>query len=166
MRSNCVDALVRLMPHLPEPLKQEAVQEALAAVEEIREGGDRSLALRALAHHLPVASLGAALAIAREIRGDRSRMQALAGLAPHLPQGLLAEALAAAQAIGDTFSRAKALAPQRSSSRSLGGRLFTCLLFQNYGQIDHKSAFAEQGKITEMAHGRRTILLNPACWVR
>ena len=53
MRGTGPRALTGLAPHLPEPLKDQACQQALAAAQAIRDERDRAEALIGLAPHLP-----------------------------------------------------------------------------------------------------------------
>jgi hypothetical protein len=110
------EALTALAPHLPEPLRQEAMKGALAAVRAIFDHGFRAGALVELAPYLSEPLLREALEAALELvpefasEVDSPRTEALVGLTPYLPEPLLREALAAMDAIGDDWSRAMALA--------------------------------------------------------
>ena len=101
-----VEALVRLAPHLTEPLREEALVAALGMQTPWR----RAEALAELAPYLPEPLLWEALAAARVIESEYWRAIELVGLAPYLPEPLLREALAAARAIKIGRVRAKALA--------------------------------------------------------
>src|SRR5208337_4659995 len=102
-----------LAPHLPEPLKGQACQQALNAAHNIEDEENRAKALTGLAPHLPVDLLPKALDAAQAIENKRYRAEALIGLAPHLPEPLRGQAcqqaLEAAQAIGGEENRAEAL---------------------------------------------------------
>jgi hypothetical protein len=106
-------ALVRLAPHLPKPL----LQEALAAAQEIYDVKCQAHALAGLAPYLPEPEreqiLGEGLAAARAIKKADDRAKALAELAPHFTEPvkdeILREALAAARGIKKADGRAKAL---------------------------------------------------------
>jgi hypothetical protein len=91
------DALTGMLPFLPEPLKSEALWEALEVVWEIEGGKERAQTLAGLAPHLPEALkaevLREALTAAREIRKVDERMKAVAQVALHLPVSLKSETL-------------------------------------------------------------------------
>ena len=111
--SRRVRGLQRLMPHLPPELREQASQEALAAVREIGDPHERATVLAELAPHLTKklqgTALSKALAAVREIEDVYDRAEALVRLLPHLPMELLEKALAAARGIGDVDVRAEAL---------------------------------------------------------
>ena len=116
-----IEVLVWSALHLPEPLRSEALREALAAAWEIDDERARTRALARLASCL--AELGypqEALAAARGIGEARWRAETLAGLAPHLPERLLEEALAAAWEIDNERARAQALTELASRLAELG----------------------------------------------
>jgi hypothetical protein len=99
-------ALVRLAPHLPEPL----LSEALAMTRNMHDEDNTARAIAGLAPHLPVSLLERALAITEELGWETSRAEALTGLAPYLPEPLLEEAQVATRRFRDKENRARALA--------------------------------------------------------
>ncbi len=107
--------LAGLSPYLSEPLKEEALREALAAARKIEGEWSRSQALAGLSPYLsePLKeeALREALAAARKIKYEPSRAKALAELVPRLAElGYPDKALAAAREIRDADDRAQALA--------------------------------------------------------
>jgi hypothetical protein len=103
-------ALTALAPHLPEPLGEQALGEALAAARKIRDAEVRAWVLIGLIPHLSEELLGEALAAAREIGDAEYRARALARLASRLAElGYPKEALAVAREIGDAEVRARVL---------------------------------------------------------
>ncbi|HUX77182.1 MAG TPA: hypothetical protein VMY40_11135 [Anaerolineae bacterium] len=113
-----VAALVQLAPHLPAWLREETLEEALAAAREIGGAHDQARAPSHRYLHLsPWQSVAspwqrmelAALAAAPEIADGWRLAKALTEMAPHLPGRLLEEALAAAREIGDAGGRVQAL---------------------------------------------------------
>jgi len=110
-----VEALAELLPHIPEPLREQVLRETLAVAWEIESEWRRAGVLAWLAPRL--VELGysrEALAVARAIKDDRWRAEALVGLVPHLPEAERAEALrellVVARTIEDEQRRVKALA--------------------------------------------------------
>jgi len=123
------EALAGLAVHLPEDLREQALQEALATARGIEDEEWRAVALAGLAPYLPADLRGQvlweALAATREIGNERRQIVALAKLAmhlpkplleealvrlmAHLPEPLLEEALATAREIGEEQERAEAL---------------------------------------------------------
>lgn len=109
--------LISLESHLPEPLRGQALEKALAAAREIREVGRRVRPLSDLTLHLPEPLQAQvrreALAAAREIEGARWRVSGLVYLARRQPEPLqeqvLGEALAAVQEITQEYDRVEAL---------------------------------------------------------
>lgn len=105
--------LTEISDYLPQNLKEEALQEALAATRAIQHEQDRLNALKTLAPKLSPGLLPAALAIARTFPSGINRVEALKALAPELPPDLLPAALAIAQAFhyrnSDEYCRALAL---------------------------------------------------------
>jgi hypothetical protein len=101
-----VNALLALLPRLPEAL----VEEARAAAAEIEDIWQQSKLLAALASRL--AELGnpaAALKLTEEIKRGWSQATALAHMAPYLPEPFQFQALALAQAVTKPEDRAAAL---------------------------------------------------------
>ncbi len=110
-----IKALVRLASSvLPGPLRNEAINVALAAMRGAKAPSACAEVLAELAPHLSEPLLLEALAVARKISYERDRAKALAGLARYLPDSLageaLSESLAIARRVGDSYHRAKALA--------------------------------------------------------
>lgn len=96
-------ALGDLAMHMPAELKARVVTEALTTARGIAHKGQRALALRHLANHLPdlkVAALREALKAEQEIGDEAVRAQAVGFLVECLPDELIAEKLAAVQEIG------------------------------------------------------------------
>jgi hypothetical protein len=87
------EALVRLAPHLPEPL----LRPVLMVVQAIENPEVRAKALAQLAPYLPESLLQAALAEVQAVRDPIVRARALAQLAPHLLKVLLQAASATAR---------------------------------------------------------------------
>ena len=112
------EALVRLTPHLPEPL----LQEVLTAARAIENADNRASVLAQLARRL--AELGhpqEAVAVAQEIEDEFDRAWALAVLGLRLAElGHPHEALAVAQEIRDEDYRAWALATMAPRLAELG----------------------------------------------
>ncbi|WP_250126481.1 hypothetical protein [Chroococcidiopsis sp. CCMEE 29] len=100
--------LTEIVDYLPQNLKEEALQEALAALRAIQFDPDRVDALRALADKLPPELLPEALAAARAFRWAWNRVYSLRALADKLPE-VLPEALADARAVEPMGYRADAL---------------------------------------------------------
>ncbi|NEQ54837.1 MAG: hypothetical protein F6K11_32730, partial [Leptolyngbya sp. SIO3F4] len=128
------DALVEIVPSLPESLKDEAltianqipsepwkayalcgiaqhipslVNDVFALLEQIQSEYSRSYALSGLAPHLPSERFDQALAITEQIQDESSRSYALSGLAPHLPSERFDQALAITEQIRDEPKRAE-----------------------------------------------------------
>lgn len=107
-------ALVGLALHLPEALRNEALQGALLVAKETQDEDVRARTLAGLAPHLPEPLLRQALSVAREIKRGRSRALALVTLATQLAEPLrtqiMQEALTVAREIRNWDTRARALA--------------------------------------------------------
>ncbi len=101
-------ALAQLAPHLPEGL----LHEALTAVRDIEEAGQRAKTLAGLAPYLSEALLREALTTVYVIQDSENQVRALNELAsPRLAElGYPREALAAAQEVEDSELRAQVLA--------------------------------------------------------
>ena len=115
--NNRLEALSRLIPHLPETLRELVLHEALAAARTVGNMQRRVDGLAELVPHLPEVLreqvLWEALGAAEAIEDEKNRVEALSRLVPHLPETLrelvLHEALAAAREIRVEFFREKAL---------------------------------------------------------
>lgn len=104
--------LTEISDYLPQNLKQEALQKALAATRAIQYEQYRLNALETLTPKLPPELLPEALTIARTFPSGINRVEALKALAPKLPPDLLPDALAIARAFrhrNDEWCRALAL---------------------------------------------------------
>jgi hypothetical protein len=91
------EALVRLVPHLPEPEREATLRQALKVTGQIRDESDQVKAIAWLVPHLPEpereTTLRQALKTAGQIENESFRAEALAKLAPHLPEPLLRQAV-------------------------------------------------------------------------
>ncbi|MCG8349947.1 MAG: hypothetical protein MI924_19455, partial [Chloroflexales bacterium] len=103
-----VQALVYLVPYLPDM----ALQEALRTVYTM--GSQRAQALVRLAAFLPKNRLNEALLAVRNVGNQRQRAELLLQLMPHLPASLFPKAMEIAQAIGDARVRAETLGQMAS----------------------------------------------------
>lgn len=109
-RGNRAEALVGLAPHLPEPLRGKAMQEALAEARGVVHELIRAKTLARLAPYLPEMLLRDALAAARAIKWETAQAKALVGLVPRLAElGYSEEALEAAQVIQEKCDRIEVL---------------------------------------------------------
>lgn len=106
-------SLVALLPHLPDELKTQAIQDALATTREIKDNYDRAWVLAHLVPYLndelKTQVLQEALAIVREIKEETNRYIDLARLAPYLNDDLKIQALIILREIKDESTRAYAL---------------------------------------------------------
>jgi hypothetical protein len=120
-RRRRAEVLGKLALRLSEPLRSEAVKEALAAVREIPPVGakfllrrferdERAEALGALLPYLPEPLLGEVLTLARELVDLGDGAQVLAALAPRIPEPLLGEVLTLARELVREGERADVLA--------------------------------------------------------
>lgn len=105
-----VAILENLVPHMPEPLKTQALRETLTALRTYGRISDRAEALAELAPHLSKPLLREALTSAQAIEDEGDRANVLRKLVPHLAKhGFLEEALLAYRAIQDEDGRVEAL---------------------------------------------------------
>jgi hypothetical protein len=110
-------ALIGLTPYIPSPLRDQLIDQALAAVPKLSEWGGLGLSravevLVSLASELPEALLKEALAAIRKSSGELfgpKEVGALCKLAPHLSERLLREALLIAREIANPRLRSEAL---------------------------------------------------------
>ncbi len=97
-KENRARALAALVPHLPEPKRRTALEEALGAARGVAYSPDRVKALDAIGPLLPPDMLPEALTAARTIKDATDRAVAIAALAPRMPDeeraAVLTEALA------------------------------------------------------------------------
>ncbi len=99
-----------LLPHLPEPVRQDALRKALSAAQTMESDYPRASILTDLAPHLPPDLLGQAFDRAQTMQDEYERARVLVDLAPHLSEPIrrdaLRKALTAAQNIEDESNRA------------------------------------------------------------
>jgi hypothetical protein len=111
-----IQVLANLIPWLPQPLKNEALQRMLATINGLEYDWQREEAVEALAELINQAPdlldclLPKTLALIRKIKYGQIQGEALISLAPHLPQNLLPKARAMARWIQTEREREEVLA--------------------------------------------------------
>ena len=101
--------LIELSNYLPQDIKRETLQRAIAATNAIQHGSDRLDALKRLAPRLLPHLLPQVLSMGKAMPSEIDRTRALQVLAPMLPRNLLLEALSIAREQDSEYCRSIAL---------------------------------------------------------
>jgi hypothetical protein len=148
-----VRAFAGILLHLSEPLKSEALKEALSVMQEVAGEDAQVEAINALAKWFPVpdreAAMRQVLAKIRAAQYEFSKVELIKAASPHLTESLLPEAMSAAREITMDIDRGNALLALAPRLAEFGRQTEALRLVQSEGRRGGDQAKAQA--LTKMA---------------